>query len=329
VTSRILEFVMRSSVATHSTSITAPPLDDLDMVRLGAAHYDGGCAPCHGSPAGPNSPIIQRMLPPPPDPASFVLNWSNEQLFWIVKQGLKYTGMPGWVATERDDEVWSVIAFLRAYPDLDADQYAALSEGPTDMRSRSVEELARFGSGSPVLSACVRCHGDAEAGPSSRLVPKLAGQPREYLERALWEYAQGMRSSGIMQPVAAELDENAITELAAYYTGLADAPVSGLARAAPEQVARGGEIASVGAPDAGIPACLACHRGESVPYYPVLIGQHARYIVGQLHMMRSGVRSGTAQGMTMTAIARRLNNEQIEDVAAFFESLAPLEETEP
>ena len=53
------------------------------------------------------------MLPPPPELSKAAKEWKDEELFWIVKHGIKYTGMPSWVAAERDDEVWSVVAFLK------------------------------------------------------------------------------------------------------------------------------------------------------------------------------------------------------------------------
>ena len=55
------------------------------------------------------------MLPVPPDLGAAVPTWQPNELFWIVKNGLKYTGMPGWAAQGRDDEVWAVVAFLQRW----------------------------------------------------------------------------------------------------------------------------------------------------------------------------------------------------------------------
>ena len=97
----------------------APALDNPDLVRLGAAHFHGGCAFCHGAPGIPVSPIARHMLPSPPDLATSMRPWKDEELFWIVQHGIKYTGMPGWVALERADEIWAVVAFLKRMPTLD------------------------------------------------------------------------------------------------------------------------------------------------------------------------------------------------------------------
>jgi mono/diheme cytochrome c family protein len=115
----LLAFSMRQSVETHTIGITAPRLDDANLVRLGAAHFHGGCAYCHGAPGTPISPTAKHMLPAPPELSAAVKDWTATELFWIVKHGIKYTGMPSWAALERDDEVWAVVAFLQKLPALD------------------------------------------------------------------------------------------------------------------------------------------------------------------------------------------------------------------
>jgi Cytochrome C oxidase, cbb3-type, subunit III len=101
---RFLDFGMRHAVKRHASGIEVPKLDDPNMIRLGAAHFHRGCAFCHGAPGIPVNPIAKHMLPPPPELAVTMRPWQPNDLFWIVKNGFKYTGMPGWVAIEREDE---------------------------------------------------------------------------------------------------------------------------------------------------------------------------------------------------------------------------------
>ena len=324
VTEWFLEFALRRSVATHSYGITAPPLEDPDMVRLGAGHFEGGCAPCHGAPRKPRNAIVRQMLPPPPDLAQSVPTWSPEHLFWIVQNGLKYTGMPAWVAPRRDDEVWAVVAFLRRLPGMDATEYRRLASGNTDRTTPAPRERTDTDSGSAPLAACARCHGDEANPPASSLVPRLAGQSSRYLKSAMDDYAAGLRPSGIMQPVAAELDAETVTRLAEYYAGLAvDGAKAPTTTASPEKIEGGRTIAATGVPASGIPPCLVCHVRGSPAVFPRLAGQYARYTVGQLQLWRKGLRDRSARGAIMAAIARRMTDRQIEDVAAYFESLAP------
>lgn len=322
VTHWLLDFAKRRSVETQSLLIFAPPLDDPDLVRLGAAHYHGGCAPCHGGPGDPSNPVVQQMYPEPADLPLAAPSWTPGQLFWIAKNGFKFTGMPAWVAQNRDDEVWAVVAFLRALPKMSAAEYRRLAIGEAEAPRGGLLELAAPGSRAEILSRCRRCH-ETEPSPSAnRLVPKLVGQSQAYLEMSLRNYANGLRSSGIMQPIAAELDEGSLIEAAKHYAQRRGLDKTGSASPATEKIERGRRIATAGVPEKGIPPCLACHAGKSAATFPKLEGQHAPYIVGQLRLWRKGLRDRTVQGAIMAAIAPRLTDAQIEDVAAYLESVA-------
>ena len=128
-----------------------------------------------------------------------------------------------------------------------------------------------------------------------------------------------------MQPVAAELDTAEIAGLAEYYAGLSvHRGSSPAAQAATDQIERGRMIATAGAQTGGIPPCIACHDRGTPAVFPRLAGQYAPYLVGQLRLWRRGLRDRTARGAIMAPIARRLTHQQIEDVAAYFENLAPM-----
>ena len=184
VTEWLLTFAMRNSVKTHAIGIEPPPLDQPDLVTLGAGHFHGGCAFCHGAPGVPVGPVADSMLPPPPDLATQMRPWRDRELFWIVKHGIKYTGMPAWPAQQRDDEVWAVVAFLRRLPALDADGYRALALGDLQIPPQSGRELATTETTSRRrrLRALSRRRRNA---PPSALVPLLHGQPVEFLAAAL------------------------------------------------------------------------------------------------------------------------------------------------
>jgi cytochrome c553 len=316
-----LEFGMRHAVARHAGSIEAPQLDNPDLIRLGAAHFHRGCAFCHGAPGIPVNPIAQHMLPSPPDLAVAMRPWKDRELFWIVKNGFKYTGMPGWVAIERDDEIWAVVAFLRKLPTLDADSYRDLALGKVRVAERSGSELATADSNPKAVSACARCHGSEGQLPLSNLVPVLHGQPVDYLLGALKAYAEGKRRSGIMQPLAADLREEDMRQLAAYYAALP--PL----REQPSDVDQasvelGQKLALEGSPGHGIPACTACHS-VAVSSYPRLGGQHAAYLAQQLRLRKIGQFPSTDAAAIMAPIAAQLSDEQIDAVAAYFATLPP------
>ena len=111
VTRWFLNFSKERSVATHTLG-TKPPSDlKTDWrVLMGAGHYETGCRPCHGRPGTPMPRIPFAMTPRPPRLAGNLDRFDAGELFYIVKHGIKFTGMPAWPAKHRDDEVWSMVA---------------------------------------------------------------------------------------------------------------------------------------------------------------------------------------------------------------------------
>jgi cytochrome c553 len=328
VTHWLLDFAKRRSIETQSILIRAPAsLEDPALVTLGAAHYRGGCAPCHGAPGEPRNPIASSMLPQPADLIRVAPSWTSAQLYWIVRNGFKYTGMPAWPDVAREDEVWALVAFLRTLPTMTPEHYARLSAGGLASPSRSGREIAEFGAGVEALSRCGRCHDPPAPGAASALVPRLAGQSRAYLELALRDYAEGRRASGVMRPVAAELDKESIGLLAGYYAELP--PIRSAAAPEDAGMKRGRTIAERGDPETGVPACLACHGAASAATFPRLDGQSARYLESQLRLLKSGQRGESVQSRIMAVIAARLSDEQIDSVTRYFASVQPAAKPAP
>jgi cytochrome c553 len=117
-----------------------------------------------------------------------------------------------------------------------------------------------------------------------------------------------------MQPAAVPLSDAQMRRLAAHY-----AEAGSLAAPAVDG-GPGEAIARSGVPERGIPACVSCHEpaGARYPAYPALRGQTADYLAQQLRLFRDGIRGGTAFAHIMETIAKRLSDEQIEAVAAYF-----------
>ena len=310
-----LKFGMQNSVELRARSVPQPPpLDNPDLYILGAGHFHRACAACHGAPGMPPDLTVRNALPPPPDLAHSAEEWTDRQLFWIVKHGIKYTGMPAWVAQDRDDEVWAVVAFLKRYRQLDDKTYRAMALGPVQPSPQTGRDMASTGLSRFAVEACARCHGDERQGPASKLVPILHGQPVDFLTAALRDYAEAKRQSGIMQPVAAELDQDSITKLAQYYARLKPpASASGAANDA-----NGRTLATEGDAAAKIPACIACHGSQAATTFPQLAGQNAAYMANRLRLWKNGLTSPNPTDAIMAPTARLLSEQQIDAVSAYF-----------
>lgn len=306
ITDYLLKLVLHRSIATYSLGIDPLPLDRPGMAELGARHFAAGCQPCHAGPDRAQSPIAAGMYPPAPALGDIVGRWDDAELFWIVRHGLKFTGMPQWPGDGRDDEVWPVVAFMRQLPDMPVERYMALTG--TERSGFSFE------GGAATLARCARCHGDARTTPVADLVPPLQGQNRDYLVRAMEEYTADLRQSGMMEPVAVALSPETIRELADAYarmpTVTAPSPGRGLA-------ATGEVIARRGLREQNVGACLSCHDGSRSAQFPRLDGMSQPYMAQQLRLFRDGVRGGTPHAEMMRSVAARLTDRQIDDVTAW------------
>lgn len=315
LTAWALDTIKRRSVATYSIRVAAPPLDDARLQVKGAALYERNCLPCHGSPETSPPPIPHGMTPHPPDLRAHVPRWKPRELFYIVKHGIKFTGMPAWPALERDDEIWAVVAFLRRLPDLGAAAYGEMARGDGD-DDVPVSTAGPAGA-SPEYRRCAPCHGADGLGRRGAF-PRLAGQHREYLMLALEAYRKGRRHSGVMTPVAADLSATTMRDVVGYYAGLPPADASGRH----EPPSRGAAIAHEGVAAQDVPACRECHGPGPArnPAYPALAGQPAEYLVQQLELLAEGRRGGSAFEHVMRPIASRLTAAQRVDVATFYAS---------
>jgi cytochrome c553 len=294
VTDWFLHWSMRNSVRTHST-FTAPadPRDDAGLVSA-AGLFAQSCAACHGAPGRRPLPVMQAATPPAPDLSHTAGEWTDAELFWIIRHGVKFTGMPGWAAEGREDEVRRMVAFVRALPRMSPERYRALTEGPAAPSDAS-------------LARCTGCHGVDGRGRGQADVPVLGGQSPAYLLAQLRSYASGRRQSAVMENAVAPLDEAEMRRLAAHF-----AAMPGLGAGA-----AGAAVAAHGLPAKQLPACESCHDPAGRKPYPVLRGQKAAYIAARLRHWHGekGVVDARQDQSVMPVIARRIPEEQIDALA--------------
>ena len=125
-TSWLLETARTRSIKAQAAWITAPPgLGDPANVILGVGHYAAHCAVCHGAPGVPRRDIAQGLYPPPPDLAKAASLYTPAELFWIIKHGIKMTGLPAW-SDHSDEEIWATVGFLEKLPGMNEQDYAGL-----------------------------------------------------------------------------------------------------------------------------------------------------------------------------------------------------------
>ncbi|QFT81653.1 Cytochrome c4 precursor [Roseovarius sp. THAF27] len=296
------------STFENSVAFRAPPesevpddLDTPDMVALGAGHYKSACMDCHGAPGVPRSATVQQMLPEPPSLALVSDHWSVPEMHWIIHNGIKMSGMPGWPA-ERTDDVWPLVAFLRAQKGMTPETWDAM-----------VDEAD---------GGCAVCHGPDGVSQNAQ-VPRLDILSEEYIAQSLAAYRDGTRDSGIMYEVMSQRPGGSVDRLARTFADVS--PEGGAAE--PSQLAEQGRaLAFAEGGSQSVPACRACHGPWPAPInpaFPSLAGQHAPYLEQQLKLWREGNRGGGRAAELMFKAARDLTDAEIAALSAYYAERAP------
>jgi mono/diheme cytochrome c family protein len=128
LTKLLLEGIREQSVAYHSRGIQSPSLTDPGMISIGFKHFHETCRLCHGAPGVSRLEFASGMNPSPPDLKSIdAQENSDRELYWIVENGIKMTGMPAFGPTHTKEQLWAIVAFLRQLPKLTPEQYGEMS----------------------------------------------------------------------------------------------------------------------------------------------------------------------------------------------------------
>ena len=121
----LLQTTRNRSIEVHATDEVPSNLTDPKRIASGAAQYDEMCASCHSAQGMERTEISRGLYPRAPElrrPSQM----TSAERFWVIKHGIKMTGMPAWGMTHDDEILWDIVAFLNKLPELSADQYRSL-----------------------------------------------------------------------------------------------------------------------------------------------------------------------------------------------------------
>jgi len=133
----LLEETRKNSITKAAKNIEVPNLDDPELLLMGGTDYEFMCASCHLKPGQGKSDMSVGLYPAPPNLA--VANDNHEghehgddtqaarNNFWVIKHGIKASGMPAWGKTHDDQRIWAMVAFIKRLPTLTPDQYQILT----------------------------------------------------------------------------------------------------------------------------------------------------------------------------------------------------------
>jgi mono/diheme cytochrome c family protein len=133
--------VRTASINRHADEQPPASINDAARVQAGAKAFAAhGCTNCHGGPGVNWAKFSEGLHPDPPDLKDVVDQLSPSQLFWVIKNGINMTGMPSFAqAGAGDDEIWSIVAFLKKLPrvsDADYTAWTAPSSAPAPAQNK-------------------------------------------------------------------------------------------------------------------------------------------------------------------------------------------------
>jgi mono/diheme cytochrome c family protein len=127
-----LERVREASISRHAVDNPPASLQDPATIKAGArAFASRGCTTCHGGPGVNWAKFSEGLRPDPPDLKDVAKDLTAPQIFWVVRNGINMTGMPGFNLVEAtDQEIWAIAAFVKELPTITEPDYAAWTAVP-------------------------------------------------------------------------------------------------------------------------------------------------------------------------------------------------------
>ena len=169
------------------------------------------------------------------------------------------------------------------------------------------------------VETCGTCHG-VNGRSVSPTFPNLAGQTATYIEAQLKAFKDQSRADpdaqAYMWGMASQLSDTTITALAGYFAAQPAAPGRG---GNSTLISQGKRLFEEGVPARQIPPCASCHgaHAEGLAFFPRLAGQHAPYLLKQLLVIQSVLRTAPV----MHGVIKDLTKDQMLALVAYLESI--------
>ena len=128
----------RLSVPASERNAKNPFAPAPELLSEARAHFADHCATCHGNDGSGKTRIGQNLYPKAPDmrlPAT--QNLTDGEIYYIIHNGIRLTGMPAWGTKVEDDDSWKLVLFIRHLPQLSAEEEDQMRR----MNPKSLEEL--------------------------------------------------------------------------------------------------------------------------------------------------------------------------------------------
>lgn len=120
----LLHYAMTRSVRAHSGEVkVVDDLNDTGRIRAGMVLYRAHCQQCHGGPGAAPDPLGLGLRPEPVNLDRSAREWEPNEIYWVIRHGLKMTAMPSWEYRMSDEDLWNLTAFVHYLPKLSPPTY--------------------------------------------------------------------------------------------------------------------------------------------------------------------------------------------------------------
>lgn len=174
-----LHTTYHKSVASRADDITPPGhLGTRELILKGTRNFKNMCMTCHTPPGLSDTPVHQGLNPPPPRLTDLMQHKTEAEAFWVVKNGIRMTGMPAFGPTHEDEALWALVAFLKRMHNASPSDYQALISAAEKQLPADDGHGHRHGNGSrPATDEPPAQH--QESGETAESTHKDHGHPED------------------------------------------------------------------------------------------------------------------------------------------------------
>lgn len=189
-----------------------------ETADAGKQIYTQSCAVCHGADGRGHTDLGRDMYPPAMDLNSpHVQHWKDADLFWIVQNGVRLTGMPSWKSVLSEQDTWKVVTFMRSLPQSNAQAQGAQAPEPSSDTQQSREQLVAYGLVLYRQEGCFTCHqldGEGNAVGPNLTAEGNRGRSDEWLIGHFKDPSK--YTAGSVMPAFANLTDDQLRALTAF-----------------------------------------------------------------------------------------------------------------
>jgi mono/diheme cytochrome c family protein len=234
---KAFHFAMQRSVRVRAADITVPDLSNAGRLTRGHGLFRTHCEQCHGGPGVAPKPFAQGLRPLASNLVQDGRDWPSNELYWVVKHGVRMSAMPGWEYRFTPDELWDVVAFVKQLHLITPAQYQAVTPPALPLASPGLAQRvpdSRTGKFLINQYMCATCHtipgiagADRTVGPPLTGVGErifIAGNLRNTPKNMVrWlQHPQQIRPGSAMPDLGVGEDE--ARQIAAYLATLREQP---------------------------------------------------------------------------------------------------------